>query len=64
VDADKLSAEFQLWQASQRGFGGGDMKIVYVCYAAVGFAVARWLFKREPLPVQDPVSRLRTSGLL
>ncbi|HZR66365.1 MAG TPA: hypothetical protein VFA85_14560 [Terriglobales bacterium] len=40
------------------------MKIVYVCYAAVGFAVARWLFKREPLPVQDPVSRLRTSGLL
>jgi len=40
------------------------MKLVYVCYAAVGYAVARWLFRREPLPVQDPVARLRTSGLL
>jgi hypothetical protein len=41
-----------------------DMKIVYVCYAAFGYAVARWLFKREPLQVTDPVAQLRTSGLL
>ena len=31
---------------------------------AVGFAVARWFFRREPVAVPDPVSRLRTSGLL
>jgi hypothetical protein len=43
---------------------GCDMKFLYVCYAAVGYAVARWLFKREPKPAKDPVSRLRTSGLL
>ncbi|HEY7352035.1 MAG TPA: hypothetical protein VH596_04635 [Terriglobales bacterium] len=40
------------------------MKFLYVCYAAFGFAVARLLFKREPLPVNDPVAQLRTSGLL
>jgi hypothetical protein len=40
------------------------MRFVYVCYAAMGFAVARWLFKREPLPVKDPIANLRTSGLL
>lgn len=40
------------------------MKFLNVCYAALGFAVARWFFKREPMPVTDPVSRLRTSGLL
>jgi hypothetical protein len=40
------------------------MKLIYVCYAAVGFAVARWIFKREPLPLADPVTRFRTSGLL
>jgi len=43
---------------------GVDMKFFYICYAAVGYAVARWLFKREPKPGTDPVSRLRTSGLL
>ena len=43
---------------------GGVMKFVYVCYAALGFAVARWVFKREPMPAVDPVARLRTSGLL
>jgi len=43
---------------------GVFMKFIHVCYAAFGFAVARWFFKREPLPVSDPVSRLRTSGLL
>jgi hypothetical protein len=40
------------------------MKIVYVCYAALGFAVARWIFQRESLAVADPVTRFRTSGLL
>ena len=40
------------------------MKFMHLCYAALGFAVARWIFKREPMPVTDPVSRFRTSGLL
>jgi hypothetical protein len=43
---------------------GGAMKIVYVCYAALGYAVARWIFQRQPMPVTDPVTRLRSSGLL
>ncbi len=38
------------------------MKLMHVCYAALGFAVARWIFKRQA--VVDPVSRFRTSGLL
>jgi hypothetical protein len=40
------------------------MKIWYLCYAALGIAVARWVFKREPMPVSDPISRYRASGLL
>jgi hypothetical protein len=40
------------------------MKLVHVWYAAIGFAVARWFFHREPVPVMDPVSRLRNSGVL
>jgi len=40
------------------------MKLMHICYAALGFAVARWIFKREIAPVVDPVSRFRTSGLL
>jgi hypothetical protein len=40
------------------------MKIVYVCYAALGYAVARWIFLREPIPIADPVTRFRSSGLL
>ncbi len=40
------------------------MKVLHVCFAALGFAVARWFFKREPLAVADPVARLRASGLL
>jgi hypothetical protein len=43
---------------------GGDMKFIHVCYAALGFAVARWLFRREPVAMTDPVARLRVSGLL
>jgi len=43
---------------------GVSMRIMHLCYAAVGFAVARWIFRRQALPVADPVSRFRTSGLL
>jgi len=38
------------------------MKLLNVLYAAVGFAVARWIFQRKP--VLDPVAQLRTRGLL
>jgi hypothetical protein len=42
------------------------MKLVYVCYAALGYAVARWIFQRQsvPVPMMDPVTRFRSSGLL
>jgi hypothetical protein len=40
------------------------MKLVYVCYAALGYAVARWIFLRQPVAVMDPVTRFRSSGLL
>jgi hypothetical protein len=41
------------------------MKLVYVCYAALGYAVARWIFQRQPVPIIiDPVTRFRSSGLL
>ncbi len=40
------------------------MRLMYVCYAAIGFAVARWIFKREAVPVVDPVTRFRAKGLL
>jgi len=40
------------------------MKFWHLCYAALGLAVARWVFKRQPVPVTDPVHRLRSSGLL
>jgi hypothetical protein len=40
------------------------MKLWYFCYAALGVAVARWIFKRQSVPVMDPVTRFRTSGLL
>jgi hypothetical protein len=38
------------------------MRFMHVCYAALGFAVARWIFKRQP--VVDPVARFRASGLM
>jgi hypothetical protein len=44
--------------------GGESMKLIHVCYLAFGFAVARLLFRREPVQIADPVSRLRASGLL
>ncbi len=40
------------------------MRLMYVCYAAIGFAVARWIFKREAVRVVDPVTRFRAKGLL
>jgi hypothetical protein len=40
------------------------MKLVHLCYAAFGFAVARWIFEREAMPIADPVTRFRSSGLL
>jgi hypothetical protein len=39
------------------------MKLWHLCYAALGIAVARWVFKRQPMPVSDPIARLRISGL-
>jgi hypothetical protein len=42
------------------------MKMVYVCYAALGYAVARWIFRRQGVPVAmaDPVNQFRCCGLL
>ncbi len=40
------------------------MKLLNVCYVALGIAVARWIFKRQPMAVTDPVTRFRISGLL
>lgn len=45
-------------------FGEGAMKIMHLCYAAIGFAVARWIFRRQALPVVDPVTRFRSQGLM
>ncbi len=39
------------------------MRIWHLCYAALGIAVARWVFKRQSITA-DPVHRLRSSGLL
>jgi hypothetical protein len=44
--------------------GGQYMRLIHVCYVAMGFAVARWIFKRESVPAGDPVTHFRTSGLL
>jgi hypothetical protein len=40
------------------------MKMLHLCYAALGFAVARWIFRREAMLIADPVNRFRSSGLL
>ena len=40
------------------------MRFLNLCYAAVGFALARWVFRREPVPVSDPVARFRSAGLM
>ena len=49
---------------NQAGLGGATMRMMYLCYAAIGFAVARWVFRREAVPVVDPVTRFRSQGLL
>lgn len=51
-----------LWNAVTLGVG--FMRLMHLCYAAFGFAVARWIFKREAVPVADPVARFRASGLM
>ena len=43
---------------------GVAMKIMHLCYAAIGFAVARWIFRRQAMAVADPVTRFRSQGLL
>jgi hypothetical protein len=40
------------------------MKWMHVCYAALGFAIARWIFHRQAVAITDPVTRFRSSGLL
>ena len=40
------------------------MRILHLCYAVLGIAVARWVFKRQLVTLTDPVNRLRNSGLL
>jgi hypothetical protein len=40
------------------------MKLMHLCYAAIGFAIARWVFNRQAIKVMDPVARYRISGLL
>ena len=40
------------------------MRFMHLCYAALGFAVARLIFRRQPVSVTDPVTQLRSSGLL
>jgi hypothetical protein len=39
-----------------------SMRKMNLLYAAIGFAVARWIFKRQA--VVDPVTRFRSQGLL
>jgi hypothetical protein len=43
---------------------GVCMRVMHLCYAAIGFAVARWIFRRQAMPLADPVTRFRSSGLL
>jgi len=60
-----LASLFCGWERISVIWGVAHMKVIHVCFAALGFAVARWFFKREPMPVTaDPVARFRTSGLL
>jgi hypothetical protein len=40
------------------------MKLAHMWFAAFGFAVARLVFRREPVPAPDLVTRLRSSGLI
>jgi hypothetical protein len=40
------------------------MKLWHLAYAAFGIAVARWVFRRHPMTITDPITRYRASGLL
>lgn len=41
------------------------MKLAHMWYAAIGFAMARLVFRRQPvLASDDLVARLRSSGLI
>jgi hypothetical protein len=51
-------------EGASRSRLGVCMRFMHLCYAALGFAVARLIFRRQPVPVTDPVTRLRSSGLL
>jgi hypothetical protein len=51
-------------QQDRSELSGVHMRLMYFCYAAVGFAVARWIFRREAVPIVDPVSRFRAKGLM
>ena len=64
VFAARLRVEVPAVAGDRWVVSGVPMKFLYVCYAAFGFAVARWMFKREPMSVSDPVPQFRTSGLL
>ncbi len=46
------------------GTGVVAMKLMHLCYAALGFVIARWVFHRHSVVVTDPVTRYRASGLL
>jgi hypothetical protein len=43
---------------------GVSMRLMHFWYAAIGFAVARWIFKRQGMAIADPVTRFRSQGLL
>jgi hypothetical protein len=55
---------FVISPQQRSGVGSESMKIWHLAYAALGIAVARWVFKRQSMPVGDPITRFRTSGLL
>jgi hypothetical protein len=42
---------------------GVYMRKMHLVYAAIGFAVARWFFKRQAAVI-DPVTQFRSQGLL
>ena len=46
------------------GVDSMNVRWMHLCYVALGLAVARWIFRRQAVPVTDPVARFRTSGLL
>ena len=43
-------------------FGGLPMRMMHLCYAAIGGAVARWIFRRQGLAVADPVTHFQVAG--